>query len=111
MCILCSDFVTQVHWTDQKKESTSSEVIIGEGQRERQRDRLKRAQLCNEILGLYKLKLRDWNGSKFVLEDAKGNSRIVHDLGALWHDVQELIGKAINPLDEYLITMMKNKKG
>lgn len=111
MCILCSDFVTQVHWTDRRKGSALEEVMIGEGQRERQRDRLKRAQLCNEILALYKLKIRDWNGSKFVLEDAKGNSRIVHDLGALWHDVQKLIGKAINPLDEYLITTMKNKKG
>lgn len=111
MCILCSDFITQVHWTDQKKEANSGggEVVIGEGQRERQRERLKRAQLCNEILSLHRLKIRDWNGSKFILEDAKGNSRIVHDLGALWHDVQELIGKPINPLDDYLISKVKNR--
>ncbi|MFB7155886.1 hypothetical protein [Lysinibacillus sp. NPDC056232] len=103
MCIFCGDFISSIHWTDRTKNSDKTKVIVGELQRDRQRERLVRANLCNQILQHYQLKLRDWNNTKFILEDAKGNSRIIHDLNTLWYEVHSLIGKSINPLDDYFI--------
>ncbi|MCA1203696.1 hypothetical protein [Priestia flexa] len=106
MCILCGEFVMQVHWTDYN-ESDSSEITVGDQQRTRQRMRLHRTQLCNKLLSHYRLKLEEWNGSKFILRDAKGNSEIVHDLGTIWHHAEAMLGYPIDPLNLSFIEKMK----
>ena len=103
MCIFCGDFISRVHWTDINKTNTSDIITVGESQRDRQRNRLLRVSLCNKILKLYGLKLSDWNNTKYLLEDKKGQQIIVHDLGSLWYDAQKLIGKPIDPLDDFLL--------
>lgn len=109
MCIFCGDFISRVHWTDINKKNQSDLIVVGESQRERQRNRLLRVNLCNKILTLYGLKLFDWNNAKYLLEDKKGQQIIVHDLGSLWYDAQKLIGKPINPLDTYLLDSIKKR--
>ncbi|MGE7839194.1 hypothetical protein ACQKNX_00250 [Lysinibacillus sp. NPDC093712] len=97
MCIFCGDFIANVHWTEFKEDATS-EIIVGDLQRSRQQSRIERVQFINKILVLYQLKLTEWNGSKFILSDLKGNTSIVHDLGTLWAEVEKLNGYAIDPL-------------
>jgi hypothetical protein len=108
MCVLCGEFVMKVHWTDQASDD-SSEVIVGNQQRDRQRTRIHRTTLCNEILRFYQLTLEEWNGSKFILRDPKGNQEIVHDLGTLWYTAEKLLGFAIDPLDPYLLQKLQNQ--
>ncbi len=102
MCILCGEFIMQVHWTDYT-DSTDTEITVGNQQRIRQRSRLHRTNLCNQLLSHYRLTLEEWNGSKFILRDAKGNAEIVHDLGTIWHHVETMIGYPIDPLDGSLL--------
>ncbi|MCL7749976.1 hypothetical protein [Halalkalibacter alkaliphilus] len=106
MCVLCGEFVMQIHWTDQTSDDTS-EIVVGDLQRERQRTRIHRTHLCNEILQFYRLKLEEWNGSKFILSDSKGNQEVVHDLGTLWQTAEKLLGYPVDPLDSYLLEQLR----
>lgn len=106
----CGDFISRVHWTDISQSDTSNSIVVGESQRNRQRNRLHRVTLCNKILSIYGLKLSDWNSSKYVLEDKKGNQLLVHDLGSLWYDVEKLIGQSINPLEVHLLDILTTKE-
>ena len=83
MCILCGELIMHVHWTDRPAHDRSAgrTVVAGEGQRDRMRQRLRRTALANQILGFYGLSLRDWCGSRYLLADKKGNTRIIYDLG------------------------------
>ncbi|MCM3162244.1 hypothetical protein [Metabacillus litoralis] len=108
MCVLCSEFIHQVHWTDYTS-NTKDEMTVGEAQRTHKRSRLRRVELCNKILKHFRLKLEDWQGSKFILSDAKGNSIIVHDLAALWNNVEKMLGYPINPLDDELLVNLTHQ--
>lgn len=109
MCILCGEFVMDVHWTDLAPSNDADEMVVGNQQRTRQRTRLHRTELSNKILHYYRLKLEDWNGSKFLLSDPKGNQEIIHDLGTLWSTAEKLIGEPIDPLDPSLLQQLQNE--
>lgn len=104
MCVLCGEFVGQVHWTDRHIEDRArlSESDVEEYQRFRQRDRLHRAKLANEVLRHYGLRLEDWNRSRYLLKDGKGRSELIHDLGAMWPAASKLAGRMADPLDPML---------
>ncbi len=100
MCVLCGDLVTQVHWTDQQiKENDETIVIVGgTSQRVRMRNRLHRMRLINKILAFYGLTVEDWNGSKYILRDGKGNTEIVQDLGQIWYTAEKILHRTLDPL-------------
>jgi hypothetical protein len=104
MCILCGEFVAQPHWTDRHVEDRvrSEGSGMGDYHRYRQRDRMRRVSLSNEILGHYGLRVSDWNGSKYLLSDRKGRSEPVQDLGSLWPVAERLAGRSPDPLDPAL---------
>ncbi|GAA7768227.1 hypothetical protein JP0171_03550 [Helicobacter pylori] len=104
MCVLCGELISSFHWTDENYGSDSYEIdenlrgsnaviSANENARERKRARLKRVGLLNQILAFYGLKIGDWQGTKFVLCDKKGQSVIVNDLGDLWDKAQNLAKK------------------
>ena len=105
MCVLCGELVMKVHWTDQEMPNKESSLMlrVGETQRTRMRERLRRVEFTNQILEYYGLKLRDWNGTKYVLNDKKGSSVIVQDLGDMWHAAEKLTGRKLDPLDPVLL--------
>jgi hypothetical protein len=109
MCVLCGEFVMKIHWTDQTS-SDESEIRVGDKQRDRQRTRLQRTSLCNNILRHYRLKLEDWNGSKYILSNPKGNNEVVHDLGTLWATAEKMLGRPINPLDPELLSLIQSEQ-
>jgi hypothetical protein len=98
MCVLCGESILRIHWTDRKQPPESAFAS-----RTRQRERLRRIRLLNQMLGYYGLKVDDWNGVKFVVRDKKGRSEIVHDLGDLWAKAEKLAGRPLNPLDSGLL--------
>jgi hypothetical protein len=114
MCVLCSsEFVMQVHWTDQKIVARGdSSVVVGDQLRSRQRGRHRLTRLANQILKLYGLKVEDWHGSKYLLTNRTGSSEIIHDLGGLWPTAEKMLGRKLDPLDPLLLTkLMKSQKG
>ncbi|GHQ73512.1 hypothetical protein VN1235_00830 [Helicobacter pylori] len=117
MCVLCGEFIRSFHWTDGTDGSGSYEndenlkgqnalVSVNENARECKRARLKRVGLLNRILVFYGLKIDDWQGTKFVLRDKKGQSVIVNDLGDLWDKAQKLAKKEMDALDSHLLAFL-----
>ncbi len=117
MCVLCGELISSFHWTDENYGSDSYEIdenlrepnaliSANENARERKRARLKRVGLLNQILAFYGLKINDWQGTKFVLCDQKGQSVIVNDLGDLWGKVQNLAKKKMDALDSNLLAFL-----
>jgi hypothetical protein len=97
-----------VHWTDQKAHDReySNTVVVGELQRDRMRDRLRRVRYANQILSFYGLNLKDWNGSRYVLSDRKGSQEVVGDLGVMWPEAQKMSGNRIDPLASELLAYL-----
>ncbi|MGL2400167.1 hypothetical protein ACOWM2_04320 [Helicobacter pylori] len=114
MCVLCGEFISSFHWTDESDSCEINENLKGqnalisanENARERKRARLKRVRLLNQILAFYGLKINDWQGTKFVLCDKKGQSVIVNDLGDLWDKAQNLAKKEMDALDSHLLAFL-----
>ncbi|WQV43288.1 hypothetical protein KVM04_01525 [Helicobacter pylori] len=120
MCVLCGELISSFHWTDEnygtdKSDSYGSDenlrkpnavISTNENARERKRARLKRVGLLNQILAFYGLKIGDWQGTKFVLCDKKGQSVIVNDLGDLWGKAQNLAKKKMDALDSNLLAFL-----
>lgn len=106
MCILCGELVSSFHWSDVSFAEQKATISVNENARERKRARLKRVKLLNEILGFYGLKIADWQGSKFVLSDKKGQSLIVNDLGDLWDKAKDLAKRDIDALDSKLLAFL-----
>ncbi|WQW99731.1 hypothetical protein FE356_01535 [Helicobacter pylori] len=117
MCVLCGELISSFHWSDENYGSDSYEIdenlrepnaliSANENARERKRARLKRVGLLNQILAFYGLKINDWQGTKFVLCDKKGQSVIVNDLGDLWDKAQKLAKKEMDALDSNLLAFL-----
>ncbi|GAA8997336.1 hypothetical protein HpHA109_01410 [Helicobacter pylori] len=120
MCVLCGELIRSFHWTDgtdgtdgsgsyendENLKGQNALVSVNENARERKRVRLKRARLLNQILVFYGLKMDDWQGTKFVLHDKKGQSVIVNDLGDLWDKAQKLAKKEMDALDSHLLAFL-----
>jgi hypothetical protein len=108
MCVLCGELVLNVHWTDQPihDREFSKTVVVGELQRDRMRDRLRRVYYTNRILSFHGLTLRDWNGSKYLLSDRKGSQVVVNDLGDMWPAAQKMTNNRLDPLDPELLEFL-----
>ncbi|RKV27661.1 hypothetical protein DD741_02090 [Helicobacter pylori] len=114
MCVLCGELISSFHWTDGSDSYEIDEnlrepnvlISTNENARERKRARLKRVGLLNQILAFYGLKIDDWQGTKFVLCDKKGQSVIVNDLGDLWGKAQNLSKKEMDALDSNLLAFL-----
>ncbi|MCQ2630342.1 hypothetical protein JT048_00030 [Helicobacter pylori] len=116
MCVLCGELISSFHWTDgidgigsyenENLKGQNALISANENARERKRARLKRVRLLNQILAFYGLKINDWQGTKFVLCDKKGQSVMVNDLGDLWDKAQNLAKKEMDALDSHLLAFL-----
>ncbi|MBH0276778.1 hypothetical protein I6847_03010 [Helicobacter pylori] len=120
MCVLCGELISSFHWSDENYGTNGSDsyeidenlrepnalISTNKNARERKRARLKRVGLLNQILAFYGLKIDDWQGTKFVLCDKKGQSVIVNDLGDLWGKAQNLARKEMDALDSHLLAFL-----
>lgn len=111
MCILCGEMIMNVHWTDQplhdKTYRLKKVIVSGELQRDRRRLRLRRVSIANKILQYYGLKVNDWNGSRYMLFDKKGMSRVIYDLGGMWQAASDMCHKMVDPLDPEFLKSLK----
>lgn len=111
MCVLCGELVSNFHWSDINfKEQNSHVVVVGSQIGDRIKARLKRVKILNRIFEFYGLKIKEWQGSKYILSNAKGYTIIVNDLGDLWQKADELNKKPLDVLDENLLNFLNSKK-
>lgn len=107
MCILCSQVWVEDHWSDAAPDGDVDDLVVLEShavQRgKRLRDRASRARYFSLVLASRGLTLQDWEGSSFILRDAKGNAAVVPNLAAVWAAAATMLGEALDPLDPTLI--------
>lgn len=103
MCLLCSEFATRVHWSEQvpaREGADPTRVEPGhEGVGVRLRQRYRRLDIVNQLLRPLGLVVYDWNGVKYLVDDRKGNVTLVDDLGGIWGVVQTRLGRPLDPVD------------
>lgn len=113
MCVLCWQFLTEDHWTEnhvgRDDPATVSGGAMAGGDREhiRRRDWRHRTQVLNHILGAYGLRLDDWQSRSYILSDRKGGTSLVQNLGELWPAAEQLVGRSLDPLDPQLIDALQ----
>ncbi len=113
MCILCGEMIMTVHWTDQPVHDVNyrsrTKIVSGERQRERLRLRLRRVAIANKILAYYGLTLKEWNGSRYILYDKKGSSKVIYDLGGMWKAASDMVHRTIDPLDPDFLKSLQER--
>ena len=97
MCGLCGLLGADMHWTD------GTVTRADDAARTRRQERLTRVALVNRLLGRYRLKLSDWQGTAYVLTSGTGRTEIVPDLTALWRAAETISGRKFDPLDPDLL--------
>jgi len=106
MCVLCWQFLSEGHWTEQQFDAQDAAATVTAGnahERSRRRDRYHRTRVLNQILSHYGLRLDDWQSRSYVLSDRKGSTVMVRDLGELWPAAQQLARRQLDPLDPQLL--------
>ena len=105
MCVLCGAIWTEQHWAevaaDERSDAADGAVAFEvhvDRRGQRLRDRARRAQLISAILAGYGLQFQDWEGSSYIVRDAKGNSAIAPDLAALLPATEQILGAPLDPL-------------
>ena len=115
MCLLCSEFATRVHWSEHAPVSMGPETVRVEPGHEgvgmRLRQRYRRLDIVNELLCPLGLAVYDWNGTKYVVDDRKGNVALVDDLGGIWGVVETRLGWRLDPLDPKWLEMLSAGTG
>lgn len=110
MCILCSQVWVEEHWADAAADPGGDVVALethAARRGQRLRDRAERGRLFNLILAPYRLTLQDWEGSSYILRDAKGQSAVVSNLAQVWLEVELMTGKPLDPLDPDLLRQLR----
>lgn len=102
-----------VHWTDQPLHDVDYRrqrtIVAGSRQRDRMRQRLHRVQIANQILSYYGLSIKEWNGSRYILFDKKGSSKVIYDLGGMWKAASEMVHKEMDPLDPEFLKSIRER--
>lgn len=111
MCVLCGEMIMTVHWTDQPLHDADyrnqKRIVAGSRQRERMRLRLRRVSIANKILKYYGLNMKEWNGSRYMLFDKKGTSKVVYDLGGMWKEAESMAHTVLDPLDPKFLESLR----
>lgn len=113
MCLLCSEFATRVHWSEQAPAPGGADPTRVEAGHEgvgiRLRQRYRRLDIVNQLLRSLGLKVYDWNGAKYVVDDHKGNVTLVDDLGGIWGVVETRLGRRLDPLDPEWLEVLSRR--
>lgn len=73
----------------------------------RKRSRDLRTKICNDLLHIYGINLKEWNNSRFLMTNKKERTEVLQDLGQIWQKSEDMIGKPIDPLDPLLLKKLK----
>ena len=109
MCVLCWQFLSEEHWTEQlcEVEETATTGTAGSAREgARRRDRYQRTRILNQSLSHYGLRLDDWHSRSYILSDRKGSTVLVHDLGELWPAAQQLARRRLDPLEPQFLAAL-----
>jgi hypothetical protein len=115
MCILCGALWTEEHWSEIATDTrdTADNAIAMEDHVDRRgrrlRDRARRAELVSAILTGYGIQLQDWEGSSYILRDAKGNTAVAPDVASLLAAAEGMLGAPLDPLSPTFLERVRRR--
>ncbi len=98
MCSLCGTLYSTRHWA----EAPGSGGAV-DARRAWMRDRVRRVELLNRVLGTLSLDVDDWMGTAYVLRTRTGEAVLCADLATLFTEAERLTGRKVDPLDGDLL--------
>jgi len=108
MCALCAALGGSRFWTD----AAGHEAFSRDGGKLSIRaERQERVRLLNSIAAFYAVSIRDWGGSSYMLENESGQRANVYNLNGIWSQLEELGGKACDPLEPGLLSYLAATQG
>jgi hypothetical protein len=110
VCVLCSQVWIEEHWADAAIDPGGGVVALethATRRGQRLRDRAERGRLFNLILAPVGLTLQDWEGSSYILRDAKGRAAVVPDLAQVWLEAERMTGEPLDPLNPDLLRRLR----
>jgi hypothetical protein len=115
MCILCGSLWTEEHWAeiaaDRRPDDDGSvklEVHV-DRRGQRLRDRARRARLVSAVLAGYGVQMQDWEGSSYILRDAKGTTAVAPDLASLLAAAEGMLGAPLDPLAPAFLERVRSR--
>jgi hypothetical protein len=100
MCALCGAFGEE-HW--------STEASAGGPTR--RAERLARVSVANAVLGVFAMRLDDWQGARFVISAPTGSREVVDTLPQVWEAAARMRGRPLDPLDPVLVARIRERMG
>jgi len=70
-------------------------------------ERADRVALLNMVLSNVSVRVSDWGGSSYILENGAGNSRSAYNLMEIWEKADELSARLVDPIDAQLIRSLQ----
>ena len=98
MCSLCGTLYSTRHWAE-----APGSVAAVDARRAWMRDRMRRVELLNRVLGPFALEVDDWLGTAYVLRTRTGESVLCADLASLFGEAGRMAGRTLDPLDGELL--------
>jgi hypothetical protein len=98
VCSLCGTLYSTRHWA----EAPGSGAAV-DARRAWMRDRMRRVELLNRVLGPLALDVDDWLGTAYVLRTRTGEAALCPDLATLFAEAERLTGRKLDPLDGALL--------
>lgn len=105
MCGLCGILGGMAHWTETQR---APQAFAGQD-RTQTRERIDRTALVNQVLGHYRMSLKNWSGTSYVLKGSTGKTALVENLTQLWAQAESMSGQSFDPLDEALIASLSKQ--
>jgi hypothetical protein len=114
MCVLCIQLWVEEHWAEASDDAGEGSDVVALETHARQRgqrlrDRAERSRLFARILRPFGLTLQDWEGSSYILRDAKGVAAVVPNLALVWQEVERMLGYPLDPLDPELLDTLARR--
>ena len=109
MCSLCAALGASRFWTDAAGHGAFRH---NGGKLTLRHEREARVALLNRLLAPFGLRIRDWGGNSYVLQNHDGRRQNVYNLNGIWAAVDALIPGGCDPLDpRFLDTLSKAEPG
>ena len=109
MCALCGTLGGKDHWIEPL--AREGVYVRFADPAARRRERTRRIAEANVILGLFGLRLEDWQADGYLLRTPTGKTEVVPDIAALWPAAQRLAGHALDPLDAETLRRREARNG
>lgn len=96
MCEVCAVFGISEHWVDSAR--IDEHLLAASNIQGHRSERTQRLALLNALAAPHDIRINDWDGEAYCVEDIQGRTRIASDLSTLWRTIEQMSAAVFDPL-------------